>query len=76
VKALKIIKDYARMGLKFTYKDFKELGQYCRSFIGGSFPYNLLLDRFKTLSLGILLHIEGEIDPLNWLSLRSLNYNK
>jgi hypothetical protein len=49
------------MGLKFTYKDFKELGQYCKSFIGGSLPYNLLLDRFKTLSLGILLHIEGEI---------------
>jgi hypothetical protein len=30
-------------------------------------PYVLLLDRFKTLSLGILLHIEGGIDPLNWL---------
>jgi hypothetical protein len=53
------------MGLKFTYKDFKELGQYCRLFIVGSLPYNLLLDRFKTLRLGIFLHIEGEIDPLN-----------
>jgi hypothetical protein len=53
------------MGLKFTYKDFKELGQYCKSFIVGSLPYNLLLDRFKTLSLEILFHTEGEIDPLN-----------
>jgi hypothetical protein len=53
------------MGLKFIYKDFKELGQYCTSFIVGSMPYNLLLDRFKTLSLGIIFHIKGEIDPLN-----------
>jgi hypothetical protein len=53
------------MGLKLTYKDFKEFGQYCKSFIVGSLPSNLLLDRFKTLSLGIVLHIEGEIDPLN-----------
>jgi hypothetical protein len=46
------------------FKDFKELGQYCKSIVG-SMPYNLLLDRFKTLSLGIILHIEGEIDPSN-----------
>jgi hypothetical protein len=53
------------MGLKFTYKDFKELGQYCSCCIVGSLPYNLLLDRFKTLSLGIVVHIEGGIVPLN-----------
>jgi hypothetical protein len=53
------------MGMELTYKDFKELGQCCISFIVGNLPYNSLLDRFKTLSLGILLHIEGEIDPLN-----------
>jgi hypothetical protein len=50
---------------KPKFKDFKELGQYGKSFIVGSLPYILLLDRFKTLSLEILLHIEGEIDPLN-----------